>query len=287
MDAEERPIDVDAATVSHVQDRARFIREETIRLISIAKVGHYASVFSCAELLAALYYDTMRLRDGDPTWPDRDRFLFGKGHAAVGLYPVLVDKGYFDASVLDGYTRVGNALGDHPDMRKVRGVDFSSGSIGHALSVGLGMAHGARLCGKSFLTYAMLGDGELQEGQVWEAVMHASTHRLSNLVAIIDRNGYQLDGRVDDIMSTEPIRQRWASFGWEVHEVDGHDVHATVAVLRRIRDDVRRTRPVCLIARTVKGKGIDYMETEPGWHLGWLSPEDEQHAYAVIRGEVQ
>jgi transketolase len=276
---------VEEPTLQRITERAQFIREETIRLISIAKVGHYASVFSCAELLAALYYDTMRLKIGEPDWPDRDRFLFGKGHAAVGLYPVLVDKKFFDEDILNGYTRVGNPLGDHPDMRKVPGIDFSSGSLGHALSVGAGIAHGARLQEKQFLTYVMLGDGELQEGQIWEAAMYASTYSLTNLVAIIDRNGYQLDGKVDDIITIEPIRDRWEAFGWEVLEVDGHDVGATISVLRKIRDDKGRTKPVCLVAKTVKGKGIEYMETEPGWHLGWLAAEDEAEAYKIIRGE--
>ncbi|WP_143820996.1 transketolase [Motiliproteus sp. MSK22-1] len=276
---------IDVETIQRVTDKALFIREETIRLISIAKVGHYASVFSCAELLSALYYDCLRIRKGEPDWVDRDRFLFGKGHAAVGLYPVLVEKEFFGAEILSEYTRVGNPLGDHPDMRKVPGIDFSSGSLGHALSVGVGMAHGARLQKKEFLTYVMLGDGELQEGQIWEAAMHASTYGLSNLVAIIDRNGYQLDGEVDDIINIGPIRERWESFGWEVHEVDGHDVEATIAILREIRDNPKRTKPVCLVAHTVKGKGIDYMETEPGWHLGWLSEQDEAEAYELIRGD--
>ncbi|WP_172380972.1 transketolase [Vibrio sp. Vb339] len=276
---------VSQETIKLISDKARFVREETIRLISIAKVGHYASVFSCAELLAALYYDTMSIKEGDPTWEDRDRFLFGKGHAAVGLYPILAEKGYIEKSVLDGYTRVGNPLGDHPDMRKVPGIDFSSGSLGHALSVGVGIAQGARINKKSFLTYVMLGDGELQEGQIWEAAMHASTYRLSSLVAIVDRNGYQLDGRVDDIIDINSVRERWESFGWEVHEIDGHNVEETIQTLRDIRDDESRDKPVCLVAHTIKGKGIDYMETEPGWHLGWLDSVDEENAYKIIRGE--
>ena len=272
--------------IEFLRDRARFVRLETIRLIEIAKVGHYTSVFSAAEIFAALYYDVMRLRRGDPSWPDRDRFLMGKGHAAVGLFPILAELGFLDPSVLDGYTRLGNPLGDHPDMRKVPGVDFSSGSIGHALSNGLGMATGGRMQGRDFTTFVMLGDGEMQEGQVWEAALHAAHCKLSHLVAIIDRNGYQLDGNVDDIVGIEPLDEKWRAFGWEVHVVDGHDIAALTELLRRVKADTQRQRPCCIIARTVKGKGISYMETEPGWHLGYLDPQDAERARQEILSKV-
>lgn len=269
--------------VVFLKNRAEFVRLETLRLIQIAKVGHYTSVFSCAEIFAALYYDAMRLRHGEPKWPARDRFLMGKGHAAVGLYPLLVDWGFFGKDILDGYTRLGNPLGDHPDMRKVPGVDFSSGSIGHALSGGLGMVLGGRVQAQAFDVYVLLGDGEMQEGQVWEAALSAAHHQASNLIAIVDRNGYQLDGKVDDIIGIEPLTDKWRAFGWEVHVVDGHDVSSLATLLRRIKADTARTTPVCIIAETVKGKGVSYMETEPGWHLGYLDPEDEVLAAAEIR----
>lgn len=267
--------------IDRLEDRARFVRLETIRLIEIAKVGHYSSVFSCAEIFSALYYEVMELAD-DPTWPLRDRFLMGKGHAAVGLFPILADKGYFPVEWLDSYTRLGSPLGDHPDMRKVPGVDFSSGSIGHALSNGVGMALGGRVNRQEFDVFVLLGDGEMQEGQVWEAAISGASHKLSNLIAIVDRNGFQLDGRVDDVMAIEPLADKWRAFGWEVHEVDGHDIVALTETLRRIKADNGRDKPVCLIAHTLKGKGIDYMEAEPGWHLGYLSPEDSEKARHTI-----
>jgi transketolase len=276
----------DAATVARLRDRAQFIRLETLRLIEIAKVGHYTSVFSAAEIFACLYYDVMRLRHGEPRWPDRDRFLMGKGHAAVGLFPVLAEWGFFDKAVLDGYTRLGNPLGDHPDMRKVPGIDFSSGSIGHALSGGLGMALAGRMQGRDFRVFVMLGDGEMQEGQVWEAALCAAHHKLGRLIAIIDRNGYQLDGNVEEVLGIEPLADKWASFGWDVHPVDGHDVPALTATLRRLRGEDSCERPAVVIARTVKGKGVSYMETEPGWHLGYLDPEDAARAAEEIRGRV-
>lgn len=269
-----------------LRDRAQFIRLETIRLIEIAKVGHYSSVFSAAEIFAALYYDVMTLHATDPQWPDRDRFLMGKGHAAVGLFPILADLGYLDTETLDGYTRLGNPLGDHPDMRKVPGVDFSSGSIGHALSNGVGMALGARAKDLDFTTFVMLGDGEMQEGQVWEAAICAAHHKLSNVIAIVDRNGYQLDGKVDDTMAIEPLDEKWRAFGWDVHEVDGHDLESLTPLLRRLKSDKTRTQPACVIAKTLKGKGVSYMETEPGWHLGYLDPSDAKAARQEILSKV-
>jgi transketolase len=266
----------------YLADRARFVRLETVRLIGIAKVGHYASVFSCTEIFAALYYDVMKVRRGDAQWRERDRFLMGKGHAAVGLFPILADLDFFDRSLLDSYTRLGSPLGDHPDMTKVPGVDFSSGSIGHALSNGVGMMHGARIQKLDFDTFVLLGDGEMQEGQVWEAALNASSHGLSRLVAIVDRNGYQLDGKVDDVMAIEPLDEKWRSFGWEVHSVDGHDIVALTELLRAVKADTARRQPCCVIARTVKGKGVPYMENEPGWHLGYLAPDDEARARQAI-----
>lgn len=271
-----------AEKIALLKERATFVRTETVRLIAIAKVGHYSSTFSCAEIFSVLYYDAMRLSRGNPKWPERDRFLMGKGHAAVGLYPLLADWGFFPKELLDGYTRLGSPLGDHPDMRLVPGVDFSSGSIGHALSAGLGMVLGGRVQKLDFDVYVLLGDGEMQEAQVWAAAMAAAHHKARNLVAIVDRNRFQLDGQIEEVMGIEPLADKWRSFGWEVHEVDGHDVAALAILLRRLKADLARERPVCVIAHTLKGKGVKFMETEPGWHLGYLAPEDEARVLAEI-----
>lgn len=273
---------VDAATVERLEERSRFIRSEVIRLISIAKVGHYASAFSCAEILATLYYGVMNLHRGEPDWPDRDRFMFGKGHAAVALYPILADFDFIENEVLNEYTRLGNPLGDHPDRTRVAGVDFSSGSIGHALSAGLGMSLGGRVEGRDFNSFVLLGDGEQNEGQVWEAAMSAAHHRAGRVIAIVDRNRYCLDGEVDEVMGIEPLGDKWRAFGWEVHEVDGHDVSALCPLLRSLAGRQEPTVPAVVIAHTVKGKGIPYMESEIGWHLGYLSPEDEARAQEYI-----
>jgi transketolase len=269
--------------IERIHERARFAREETMRLIQIAKVGHYASSFSCADILAVLYYGVMRLRRGEPDWPDRDRFLFGKGHAAAALYPLLADWEFFPTEWLDEYTRLGNPFGDHPDMRRIPGVDFSSGSLGHALSAGLGMALAGRLDGRNFRVFVLLGDGELHEGQVWEAALSAAHHRARNVIAIVDRNEYSLDGRVDDVIGIEPLLRKWEAFGWETCEVDGHDVPALLEILRAIVADEERERPAVVVAHTVKGKGVSFMESELGWHLGYLVPEDEEAALAELR----
>lgn len=279
--------DLTADEIKRLEERANFVRTETVRLISIAKTGHYASSFSAAEIFAVLYYDTMRLRAGEPTWPGRDRFLMGKGHAAVGLYPLLADWKFFDTSLLDGYTRLGNPLGDHPDMRKVPGIDFTSGSLGHALSAGLGMALATRLTAQDYDVFVMLGDGELNEGQVWEAAMSAAHHRAGNLIAIVDRNQYSLDGQVDEVMGIEPLTDKWRAFGWEVYEVDGHNVAELATMLRTLKTGGERERPSVVVAHTVKGKGVEFMESELGWHLGWLDREDEVDVYEELKAATR
>ncbi len=273
---------VPAVDLDYLADRAQFIRLETVRLTRIAGAGHYGGTFSAAELLAALYYYKLRIDPARPDWPDRDRFVLSKGHAAIGLYPVLADLGYFDPADLDSYTRLGSPFGDHPDMRKVRGIDFSSGSLGHGLSIGVGMALGGRVSGRSYSVYVLVGDGELAEGQVWEAAMAAGHYRLGSLVCIVDRNELCIDGPTEDVMAVEPIADRFASFGWQVQRVDGHDLRAVTAALDRI-DPATHSKPHLLIADTVKGKGVRRMEGELGWHVGNLGPDD----YAAVVAELQ
>jgi transketolase len=271
------------ADLGALERKADWVRLETIRLVEIARSGHYSSVFSCAEMFAALYYRTLRLKPTEPRWADRDRFLLGKGHAAIGQYPILAELGYFPTEWLDTYTRLGSALGDHPDMNKVPGCDFSSGSIGHNLSVGVGMALAAKMKGQDFLTWVMLGDGELAEGQVWEAAMAAGHYGLSNLIGIVDANGMGLDGDTGDVMGIEPIAAKFASFGWSTDEIDGHDMAAVVAAFDRAQE---ADRPHMIVARTKKGKGVGFMETTPYWHLGYLGPADKAVAVAEIQARI-
>ena len=245
--------------IERLRDRAKFVRLETVRLTRIAGAGHYTATFSAAELFAALYYAQLRYRADEPDWPDRDRFVLSKGHAAIGLYPVLADVGFFDAALLDDYTRLDSAFGDHPDMRKIPGVDFSSGSLGHGLSVSVGMALGGRVQGRSFRVYVMLGDGELAEGQIWEAAMAASHFGLGSLVAIVDRNQLCIDGHDLDAI------------------LDAFDALGTAVV----------GSPQLVIADTVKGRGVRRMEGDKQWHVGNLVGDDYDDVIAEIEAGLQ
>ncbi len=267
--------------LSVLEDRAKFIRKETVRLSRIAGAGHYSSTFSCAELLASLYYEQMNVEPGEPHWPDRDRFVMSKGHAAIGLYPVLADLGFFDPSELDTYTRLGSKYGDHPDMKKVGGLDFSSGSLGHGLSVGVGLALAARMTRRDYMTYVMLGDGELSEGQIWEAANSAGHFGLQNLVAIVDRNGLSIDGHTEDVMSVEPLNDRFAAFGWDVQRIDGHDLSAIRAAFAALKRS-GQGKPQVIIADTVKGRGVERMEMSLDWHVGNLVGEDYDEVMAEL-----
>lgn len=273
------------ASIADLQWRADWIRMRTIDLIDIAGSGHYSSVYSCAELFAVLYYRTLRLDPNQPAWPDRDRFVMGKGHAAIGQYPILADLGFYPESALDDYARLGSAFGDHPDMRKIPGIDFSSGSIGHNLSVAVGMALGGRKRGRDFRAFAMIGDGELHEGQVWEGAMAGANFKLGNLVCILDENQMCLDGYVNDVMRIEPIRAKWEAFGWNVVAIDGHDVTAVVKAFDNLPDPGSDT-PTLIHARTRKGAGVSFMDLSLHWHLGYLGPTDREAARAEIQARM-
>jgi transketolase len=272
--------------IERLRDRAKFVRLETVRLTRIAGAGHYTATFSAADLLAALYYAQLRYRPDEPDWPDRDRFVLSKGHAAIGLYPILADVGFFEAALLDNYTRLDSWFGDHPDMRKIAGVDFSSGSLGHGLSVSVGMALGARVQGRSYRVYCMMGDGELSEGQIWEAAMAARQFQLGSLVGIVDRNHLSIDGNTENIMGIEPLAARFESFGWTVYPVDGHDLDEILDVF-----DALETAPVgppqLVIADTVKGRGVRRMEGDREWHVGNLVGADYDDVIAEIGRGLQ
>lgn len=263
-------------------ERARFVRLETVRLSKIAGAGHYSSTFSCAELFAALFYAHLHINPSEPKWPDRDRFVLSKGHAAIGLYPILADLGFFAPSLLDNYTRLGSPFGDHPDMKRIPGIDFSSGSLGHGLSIGLGMALAGRVQNRSYRVHVMLGDGELQEGQVWEAAMAAGHYRTQGLIAIVDRNGLCIDGHTEQVMSVEPIEERFSAFGWDVRRIDGHDFKAILTAL----DDLKPAgdgKPQLIVADTIKGRGVERMEMSLNWHVGALAGSDYDDVMAELK----
>jgi transketolase len=270
-----------AASLELLAEKAMFIRLETVRLSRIAGAGHYSAVFSAAELLAALYYSELRVDPANPRDPDRDRFVLSKGHAAIGLYPVLADLGFYDPALLDDYTRMGSAFGDHPDMKKIPGIDFSSGSLGHGLSIGFGMAMAGRMSGADYRTWVMLGDGELAEGQIWEAAMSAGHHRLGRLRAVVDANQLGIDGFTKDVMTVEPITARFESFGWETHRIDGHHLPSILETFAGL-PDTDDGPPQCVVADTVKGRGVRRMELSPDWHVGNLVGADYDDVVAEL-----
>lgn len=269
--------------INLIKEKAKMSRLETIRMISMAKSGHYGSSFSSSEIFATLYYHVMNYDPEKPRWKSRDRFVMGKGHSAVGVYSILADVGFFPKEELDTYTQLGSAFGDHPDMNKIKGIDFGSGSIGHGLSVGVGMSLGARLDNENYRSYILMGDGELQEGQVWEAAMSAANFKLGNLVAIVDNNKVTVDGHTHELMGIEPIKDKWESFGWNVIEIDGHDVGTLIDTFDNLPpadSDV----PTAIICDTVAGKGVSFMEHGYEWHVANLGEDDIKRAIEEIEG---
>jgi transketolase len=271
---------------AYLADRAMFVRLETLRLARICGAGHYSSTFSAAEILASLYYAHLKLDPKDPKWPDRDRFVLSKGHAAIGLYPILAHLGYFPPELLDNFTRLGSPFGDHPNMKHIAGIDFSSGSLGHGLSIAVGMALSARVQKRDFRVYCMLGDGELAEGQIWEAAMAAGHYQLQGLIAIVDRNQLCIDGRTEEVMSIEPVEERFRSFGWEAQRIDGHDFDAILGALGQLKP-AGTGRPQVIIADTIKGRGVKRMELSLQWHVANLAGEDYADAESEIRAGLK
>jgi transketolase len=251
-------------TVEDLQGVARKLRRHVITMISTAGSGHPGGSLSAADIVTALYFRIMHHDPANPHWPDRDRFILSKGHAAPVLYAALAECGYFPLEWLTTLRKTGTCLQGHTDSRLTPGVDMSAGSLGQGLSVGIGMALAARLDRKDYRTYVLLGDGECQEGQVWEAAMFAPNYKLDNLTAIVDYNGLQLDGFTRQIMDLEPFVEKWRSFKWEVLQVDGHDIKQVVDALQKAAQV--KDKPVVIVAKTIKGKGVSFMENNVDWH---------------------
>jgi len=267
-------------------DLTSAIRALAMDMVQQAGSGHPGMPMGMAEIAEVLWNHHLRHNPGNPHWPDRDRFVLSKGHAAIGLYPLLADVGFFERTLLDDYTRLDSSFGDHPDMRKIAGIDFSSGSLGHGLSVSVGIALGARVQDRSFRVYCMMGDGELAEGQIWEAAMAASQFQLGSLVGIVDRNHLSIDGNTESLMSIEPLAERFASFGWKVYAVDGHDLDAILDVFNTL-ETAAVGPPQLVIADTVKGRGVRRMEGDIQWHVGNLVGADYDDVIAEIESGLQ
>lgn len=261
---------------------ASIIRKEIVTMIHGAKSGHPGGSLSAVEILTALYFDEMNIDPTNPKMEDRDRFVLSKGHAAPVLYATLAERGFFDKKELDEFRKFGAMLQGHPDMNKVPGVDMSTGSLGQGFSAACGMAMGSKLDNAPWNVYVLLGDGEIQEGIVWEATMSAAHYKLDNLIVFLDHNGLQIDGGTEKVMNINPIEAKFKSFGWNVITIDGHDYDQIFAALDIAKDTVGK--PTIIISKTVKGKGVSFMENQANWHGSAPNDSDLKQALLDLGG---
>ncbi len=266
--------------VREVADAARQIRRDVVTMVHLAGDGHPGPALSIADLVAALYFKVLRVNPADPLWEGRDRFILSKGHACPALYAALARRGFFSPDLLPSLRSLGSILQGHPVMRKTPGVDSTSGSLGNGISIGLGMTLAARVTGYDYFTYVIAGDGEIQEGIVWEAAMAAAHYKAGRLIAFVDHNGQQSGGPVREVSGLCPVLPKWEAFGWHGQEIDGHDPQAILTAVERAQAEM--DHPSCIVARTVKGKGIPFMETDNSWHKRVPTKDELETALAAL-----
>jgi transketolase len=262
--------------LDELQEKARRLRGHIIRMLAAAKSGHPGGSLSSADLLSYLYFHKMRIDPKNPQKPERDRFVLSKGHCAPVLYAALAERGFFDVKELTTLRKFHSMLQGHPDMKKTPGVDISSGSLGQGLSVSNGMALSAKLDHRDYRVYVLMGDGELEEGQVWEAAMTSAHYKLDNLTAFVDNNRLQIDGNVEDVKSMTNPAERFHSFGWHVIEIDGNDIAAIDKAVTEAENT--KGKPTMIVLHTIKGKGVSFMENQAGWHGMAPKPEEAEQA---------
>ncbi len=260
-----------------LQKKANEVRKGIVTAVHSAKAGHPGGSLSAADVYTYLYFEEMNIDPANPKMEDRDRFVLSKGHTAPGLYSTLANRGFFPVEDLTTLRKLGSYLQGHPDMKHIPGVDMSSGSLGQGISAAVGMALGAKMNGKDYRVYTLLGDGELEEGQVWEASMFAGHRKLDNLVVIVDNNGLQIDGKIDDVCSPYPIDKKFEAFNFHVINVDAHDFDALRSAFKEARET--KGMPTAIVAHSLKGKGVSFMEGSVDWH--GKAPNDEQYAVAM------
>ncbi|MCL4238946.1 MAG: transketolase [Anaerolineae bacterium] len=268
--------------IRDLQERARQIRLDVLDMVYRRAAGHPGGSFSCAEMLAALYFHHLKIDPARPDWPERDRFLLSKGHAAAALYSALAQRGFFPTEDLERWGHVGAHLQGHPDRLKTPGVEMSSGFLGHGLSVGVGLALAQRLRGPHYHTYVMMSDGDMQSGVAWEGALAASKFRASEVTVLMDYNGVQLDGAAHDIMPLEPLVDKWRAFGFAVLEINGHNLYQVLDALDTALEI--HSMPTVIVAHTTKGKGVSFMENTAKWHGAVPSEKEYAQARAELKG---
>jgi transketolase len=269
-----------ADDIRTLEERARQIRRDVVTMIHLAGDGHPGPALSVADIVTALYFTLLRVNPADPEWEGRDRFILSKGHACPTLYAALARRGFFSPEVLPSLRSLGSILQGHPVMQKTPGVDSTSGSLGNGLSIGLGMTLAARVNRQDYFTYVIAGDGEIQEGIVWEAAMAAVRYKTGRLILFVDHNGQQSGGPVREVSGLYPVLPKWEAFGWHCQEIDGHDMRAILTAVERAQGET--DRPSCIVARTVKGKGIPFMEADNSWHKRVPTKGELDEALAVL-----
>ena len=267
--------------IPELEATARKIRGKIVELSHKARTAHLGSSLSCTDILVAAYWGSLKIDPQDSENPDRDRFILSKGHAATTLYATLAAAGFFPQELLDTYAEPGSNLPEHPSVKCVPGVEVATGSLGHGLSVGIGMALAGRIQKRSYRVFVTMSDGECNEGSVWEAAMFAPAQKLDNLVAIVDYNKWQATGRSNEIMALHPLKEKWEAFGWSTYELDGHDMKALVDTLRNVPDG--SGKPVAIVAHTVKGKGVSFMEDDNNWHYRVPTAEEVEKAKVELQ----
>lgn len=264
-------------TINYLKEMAKKVRTQIVEQVYRAGSGHPGGSLSMADILTVLYFYELRIDEKNPNWEDRDRFVLSKGHCAPALYSCLANKGFYELKELEEFRKVNGRLQGHPDMTKIPGVDMSTGSLGQGFSAAIGMALAGKLDNKDYRVYCLVGDGEIEEGQIWEAAMSAGHYKLDNLCLIVDNNNLQIDGTIEEVMDSTPIDEKFRSFGFQIIKIDGNDIEEIIKAF-----DVAKNikgKPTCIVAETIKGKGVSYMENKVEWH--GKAPNEEQFKQAL------
>lgn len=263
--------------IEDLKQKAKEIRKDIIEEVYNAKSGHPGGSLSIADIMAVLYFNELKIDEKNPRWDDRDRVVLSKGHCSPALYAALAERGFFSKETLKSFRKIDSNLQGHPDLNKVQGVDMTSGSLGQGLSVANGMAISAKMDNKDYRVYVILGDGEIEEGQVWEAAMTANKYKLDNLCVIVDNNNLQIDGTIEEVMSSYPIDEKFKSFGFNVLNIDGNNIEEILNAFESAKKT--KDKPTCIIAKTIKGKGVSFMENKAEWH--GKAPSEEEYNEAM------